>query len=309
MILTVTANTTLDQTLFVPTWELNRTIRATQTIQSMGGKPTDASWILGKLGIPSLALGFAAGVIGERVKDMLHERGVTTDFIAVDGQTRINTVIVTPQGQTTITTDTLEVTPQHLAELRRKFETALDTATCVVLGGTLPKNVPPTFYSDFIDLANQQGVPTIFDADEPNLSAGLLASPTFVKPNEHELAALVGYPVESVGTAYQAGREVQARYKTSPVITLGEHGALAVLPDRAYYIPPLNVPVVSTSGAGDGMLAGLASAVFRKQPIEEGLRLGAALASAIVNQAGTADYDQETLEHLLEQVVLIPFSG
>ena len=71
MIVTVTANTTLDQTLFVSAFQKNRTMRATDTVQSMGGKPTDASWILGELGIGSLALGFAAGTTGDRVESML----------------------------------------------------------------------------------------------------------------------------------------------------------------------------------------------------------------------------------------------
>ena len=94
MIVSLTPNTTLDLTVFVPELVTNTTIRATRTIHSMGGKPTDAAWILGRMGVGGLALGLAAGAVGEKVKGMLEDFGVATDFVQADGETRINTVII-----------------------------------------------------------------------------------------------------------------------------------------------------------------------------------------------------------------------
>ena len=88
MIITLTPNTAIDYTLQVSSFQLNRTIRATDSAWGMGGKATDVSWILGKLGIPTRALGFAAGSNGARMENMLGERGVETDFVWVDGETR-----------------------------------------------------------------------------------------------------------------------------------------------------------------------------------------------------------------------------
>ncbi len=310
MILTVTANTTLDHTVMIPALQENKTIRATGSVYSMGGKPTDASWILGEIGIPSRALGFAAGLVGQKVESMLRARGVTPDFVQVGGETRINVVII-GQGvgsQTTITTSTLEVEPEHLAALREKYIAALDERpSCVVLGGTLPKAVPPSFYADYIGLANERGIPTIFDAAEPNLSAGLAARPTYIKPNQDELAQLTGKPVKTLDDAYQAGRAILEKYGTSPIMTFGGDGALAVLPDRAWRIPPLHIDVVSAAGAGDAVLAGLAASLERGQPIEEGLKLGMAAASAVCLLPGTADCRREDVERLLPEVILIPY--
>lgn len=308
MILTVTPNTTLDLTLFTPAWEWGRTIRTTSSIQSMGGKPTDASWILGELGIPSLALGFAAGTTGQKVGIMLRERGVETDFIQVDGETRINVVIAlqetlgTTSAQTTLTTSTLDVAPAAIDALREKYLAALDQASCVVLGGTLPHGVSPDLYAELITLANARGVPTIFDAAEPNLSVGLGARPTYIKPNHHELEGLLGMPIETPEDAYRAGQQIFDRYGTIPVISLGEQGLLAVSGTGAFFVPPLLVEVVSTSGAGDAILAGLAASIERKQPLEEGLRLGVAAASAVCLMPGTADCRREDVERFLPQV-------
>ncbi len=308
MIVTVTANTSLDQVVFVPEFRLNQTIRASQALECIGGKPTDAAWVLGEMGLPSLALGFAAGMNGQRVEAILQAKGVTTDFISVRGESRRNLVIIAEDGsgQTTITATTLEVDERHIAALRTRYETVLKTASCIVLGGTLPSGMLPDFYVDLIEMARAHNVPTIFDASEPYLSAGLGAAPTYIKPNRDELAALTGHTIETVDDAHRAGREIFERYGTASIISLGAEGGLAVLAEKTYRIPPLQVAVVNTAGAGDAILAGLAASIERGQPIEDGLRLGFGAATAVVAMPGTAECRRADVEHYATQIELIP---
>ncbi|HEX9386124.1 MAG TPA: hypothetical protein VF918_07380, partial [Anaerolineales bacterium] len=94
MIITLTPNTGIDHTVQIPSFQLNSTIRAIDSAWGMGGKATDVSWTLGKLGIPTRALGFAAGPNGVRMEKMLRERGTETDFVWVNGETRLNSIIV-----------------------------------------------------------------------------------------------------------------------------------------------------------------------------------------------------------------------
>jgi len=309
MIVSLTPNTTLDLTVFVPALETNTTIRATRAYHSMGGKPTDAAWILGRMGVGSLALGLAAGAVGEKVKRMLEDLGVTADFIEVGGETRINTVIIdeSTSEHTTITTASMNVEPQHIEALLARYQAALPSATVVITGGSLPPGMSPDFYADAIELAREANAPVIFDAAEPNLSAGLAARPTFIKPNEHELSALVGRKLDTDVELYQAGREIMERFGTQVVITRGKDGALALLKDRSYRIPPIAVEVSSPAGAGDAVLAGLARALHHDSPLEEGLRLGIAAATAVCLQPGTAAYDVANMERFLPQVELIPY--
>ena len=309
MIVSLTPNTTLDLTVFVPKLVTNTTIRATRTFHSMGGKPTDAAWILGRMGVGSLALGLAAGAVGDKVKSMLEELGVTVDFIAVDGETRINTVIMdeTSGEHTTITTASMQVKPEHLAALRERYIAELPAASVVITGGSLPPGMTPAFYADAIELARQYDVPVIFDAAEPNLSAGLKARPAFIKPNEHELSALVGRKLRTDVQLYEAGREILERYGTQVVITMGKDGALAILKDRSYRIPPIAIEVSSPAGAGDAVLAGLAYALHHDTPLEEGLRLGIAAATAVCLHPGTAAYEIADMQRFLPQVELVPW--
>ena len=309
MIVSLTPNTTLDLTVFVPRLLANTTIRASRTYQSMGGKPTDAAFILGKMGIGSLALGLAAGVIGSKVQSMLEAVGVETAFLPADGETRVNTVIIDEHSgeHTTITTASMSVKPSQLAALSARYIQALDEATVVIMGGSLPPGVQPDFYAEAIALANARGLPVIFDAAPPNLDAGLSAGPAFIKPNQAELSALVGRELRTLDELHQAGSDILARTGTQVLISMGGDGALAVLDGRSYRIPAITVELSSPAGAGDAMLAGLASAIHQRQPIEEGLRLGIATATAVCMQPGTADYQLDDMRRLLPQVELLAY--
>jgi 1-phosphofructokinase family hexose kinase len=307
MILTLTPNTAFDLTVVIPKFTPDRTIRATQTYHSMGGKPTDASWILGRMGETNLALGLSAGAIGEKVKGMLNELGVITDFVEADGETRINTVILdkTTGEQTTITTASMSVNETHLTHLREKYVDILKNATVLITGGSLPSGVPSEFYTEVIQLAHEHHVPVIFDVSEPNLSIGLKAKPTFIKPNKDELSTLVGHGISTIEEAYRIGQDILQQYGTQSVITFGQAGALAILKDCAYRIPPIGIDVQSAAGAGDAVLAGLAHSIHHGHPIEDGLRLGIATATAVCLQVGTAAYDVADMERFLPQVELI----
>ena len=88
---------------------------------------------------------------------------------------------------------------------------------------------------------------------------------------------------------------------------MGEDGALAILKDRSYRIPPLPIAVSSPAGAGDAVLAGLAHAIHQRQPIEAGLRLGIAAATAVCLHPATAAYDIADMQRFLPLVELIPY--
>jgi len=311
MILTVTLNPALDRTYLIKDFSWNRTIRAEQAVPGMGGKGTDASWILGELGYPSRALGFAAGNAGRIMTKMLRARGCVTDFVWLEGETRVNIVIVSEewQCQSTLTEPGLQVGADDIEKLRRKFIKALKTASCVIIGGTVPPGVDASIYTEMVKSAREAGLPVVFDASGPGLKAGMKGRPTIAKPNIDEISELIGSPVNNIGEAYKAGKELQEKYGTSLVITLGKDGALAVLPRRAYRIPVLKIPVVSTAGAGDAVLAGLAAALSEGRSMEDGLRLGFAAAAAVCLSPATADCRNADVQRLLPQVRLAEYRG
>jgi 1-phosphofructokinase family hexose kinase len=303
MIITLTPNTGIDFTLKLSSFQLNSTIRALDSAWGMGGKATDASWTLGKLGVPTRALGFAAGPNGARMENMLRERGVETDFVWVEGESRLNVIVVVAgEGQSTITSSSLNVSPVHLSRFAARYEKALEDASCVVMGGSLPAGVPIDFYSQAVAQAKERSVPVIFDSSGSSLHAGVRSRPEVIKPNLTELGELLGSVPDSRGQVEQAARKLHDEYGSKVIITMGSEGAIAVSGESCYLIHPLSVPVESVAGAGDGVLAGMALAYLRNESFEYGLRHGFALAGAILKTLPTADFEVEDYRDLLSQI-------
>lgn len=309
MILTVTPNSTIDWTIILPYFKWNQTIRSKKAVWGMAGKPADASWILGELGIPNLAIGFAAGIAGEKMITMLQKKGVETDFVWVDGETRINVHLVNEDngGQSTLVVDTLIISYEYKRQLWELYTTALEDAAAVIIGGSLPKDIGAEFYKEYIQEAMQRGIPVVFDSSDPYLKYGLVGKPTIIKPNRTELQSITEQPTESIEDIYQAAMDIFTHYGTMVIVTLGEKGALAVLGDRAYMVPIPKVEVCSIAGAGDAVLAGIAYALAEKKPLEDGLRLGFAAAGAVILTPGTADCRKADVERLLPTIELIPY--
>jgi 1-phosphofructokinase family hexose kinase len=308
MILTVTLNTGLDHTLFLDQLHLGYTQKVRASTISMAGKPADASWVLSTLGIPNLATGFAAGELGKKMEAMLRQRGAQTDFLWVGGETRLNTVLVVEGDslQTTLTTETLQITPADITAFYEKQAALLQRSDAMIIGGSAPRMVGPEVYRDLVAAAVERGVPVVLDANGPYLEYGLQGCPTVIKPNQQELEAYLGRSLPRPDDVLAAARELRERRHVSVIATLGKDGAFAALFGRDYFIPPLDVPVVSPAGAGDATVAGLAVALAERQPLEEGVRLGLAAAAAVIMQPGTADCRKEDVERLRKEIKLIP---
>lgn len=304
MIVTVTLNTGIDHTIVVPEFRWGKTIRSTESAVGMGGKAIDASWVLGELGIENLALGFAAGDNGRKMEKLLRQKGVRTRFTWTGGETRLNTVVIsgTGDGQTTFTGQGLTIAEKHLKEFLRIYNEALDQCDCLIIGGSLPANVPVTTYTEIIGAANKRDIPVIFDASGPGLLAGLEGRPTLIKPNRAELESLVGRPLRTLREVHQAASQIRDQYQCMVLATLGENGALAVTNDETIFIAPLDVELRSAAGAGDAILAGLAHSFAAGLSLKEGLRLGFAAATAVLLTLGTADCRREDVIRLQSEI-------
>jgi fructose-1-phosphate kinase PfkB-like protein len=174
------------------------------------------------------------------------------------------------------------------------------------MGGSLPNGVPVEFYAEAIAQAHAYGVPAIFDSSGPPLIAGVKGYPDLIKPNLTELGDLLGSVPTSQPAVREAARKLHEEFDTDVIVTLGAEGAIAVIGNSSYFIHPISIPVVSSAGAGDGVLAGMALAYSRQEPLEYGLKHGFALAGAILGTLATADFLIEDYHELLPQICITP---
>jgi len=198
------------------------------------------------------------------------------------------------------------VLPEHLAAFFERYEKSLAEADCIVMGGSLPKGVPIEFFAQAIKMAHTHEVPVIFDSSGPPLVAGVNSHPKLIKPNRTELCDLLGFMPNSPLAIQQAAKNLRKQFGIDVIVTLGEEGAITVFEGGSYFVQPLSIPVTSSAGAGDGVLAGMALAYSSKESIIYGLQHGFALAGAVLKTLATADFQIEEYINLLSQVNIIP---
>ena len=304
MIYTVTLNPALDKTVEIPGMALDTVNRITEMRTDPGGKGINVSKVIAKLGGESCAVGILGGGSGKMLEKLLENENFTTQFRFVEGQTRTNLKIIDREGHTNtdINEPGLTVTAAELDALLRELLAELRPGDIVVLAGSLPKGAPQDTYRSWTAACKKAGARVFLDADGALLAEGLKAAPYLIKPNDDELSRLAGKKLETLEELTAEGRRLLERGIERVVISLGGRGALYLRKGSTIYAEGLRVPVGSTVGAGDSVVAALAYAEAQGLSEEEAVRLSTAAGAANVMCSGTQAAEREAVEALLPKV-------
>lgn len=304
MIYTVTLNPALDKTAVIPNFTLDRVNRVSSLRTDPGGKGINVSKVIAALGGESTALGILGGQCGKAVAESLKAIGLTCDFIFVPGETRTNLKVVDPvrHTNTDLNEPGLAVTREVLEELLGRLAAKLREGDIVVLAGSLPDGAPRTLYADWCRACGQRGARVFLDADGDLLAEGLKASPWLVKPNSDELSRLAGRQLTGISELAAEGRRLMEGGVQRVVISLGGNGALFLESGGTWLAHGLKVPVGSTVGAGDSMIAALAYSLQQGYGLEQTIRLSIAVSAANAMCSGTQAAGMKEAQPLLEQV-------
>ncbi len=304
MIYTVTLNPALDKTVEIPGMALDTVNRITSMRTDPGGKGINVSKVIAKLGGESCAVGILGGESGRTLLAALEREGLRTHFRFVEGQTRTNLKIIDRalHTNTDINEPGLTVSPADLDALLRDLLGMVREGDIVVLAGSLPQGAPQDSYRVWTAACREKGARVCLDADGVLLAEGLKAAPYLIKPNEDELSRLVGHRLTDTDELIAEGRRLLKGGVTRVVISLGERGALYLRGNEVLYAEGLSVPVGSTVGAGDSVVAALAYADSLGMSDEDAVRLSTATGAANVMCSGTQPAEREAVEKLLPQV-------
>ena len=303
MIFTVTLNPAMDKTVVIERFAPDAVNRVQQMRTDPGGKGVNVSKVIARLGGESVALALAAGRTGEAIGDALREMGIGTDFLYGPGETRTNLKIVDPALHQN--TDINEPGPQAAQALLDRLLRRLTPGDIVVLAGSLPRGLSADTYAVWTRACRAAGARVFLDADGEALALGTAAGPELIKPNGDELARLTGRDLRTHAEIAQAARALIVRGVERVVVSLGAEGALFVDAASVTYGPGIPVPVGSTVGAGDSVVAALALAAARGMTQEETMRLAMAAGAANVMCSGTQPASREDVEALLPRVTLV----
>lgn len=304
MIYTVTLNPAIDKTVVIENFSAGMVNRVTSVREDAGGKGINVSKCLKKLGQDSVAAMILAGDTGRRLEKMLGVLEIPVLPVWAAGENRTNLKIIDPvkKENTDINEPGPAVTQELLQSLREALHEQVKQGDILVLSGSLPAGVDRSLYEQWTAYFREKGVCVYLDADGEPMRSGMKSLPYLIKPNNDELAALVEKPALSKEEMIAEGKRLLGTGIAEIVISLGGDGALFISADGCWKAEGLDVPVKSTVGAGDSVVAAMAFGQVRNLPREAKIKLAVAMGAASVMQSGTQPPEAQLVWELAQQV-------
>ncbi|MXP63887.1 1-phosphofructokinase family hexose kinase [Roseomonas sp. M0104] len=280
---TVTLNPAFDLTIPISRLERGEVNRAEGAELRAAGKGVNVSVMLSVLGEPSRAGGLLGAADCAAFEEFLRPLGIISEFEPVPGRCRINVKLVETEAGvvTDINPPGPTVAAPSLAALRRRLVHAPEL---MVLAGSLPPGLEANAWAELVRSLSGAGRRVLLDTSGPAFKAALETRPHLIKPNRAELADLLGRSLPDRAAVIAAAREVQQRGISHVVVSAGGEGALFALPEAMLWVRPPAVPLTTTVGAGDAMVAGLAAGLARGLDATALARLATGCAAAAVSR-------------------------
>ena len=279
MIYTVTMNPAIDYVMMVPDYQEGLVNRSKTEKLMPGGKGINVSLVLKALGFDSVALGFKAGFTGDAIEKAVQALGVKTDFLSVDGLSRIN-VKIKSDSETEINACGPIMQPSDMAALIYKLKQLAD-GDVLVLSGSVPRGVPDTVYGEIMAHLSDKCLKIVVDATGNLLRKALAYHPFLIKPNVHELGELFSKTLRSDDEIARCAKALQEQGATNILVSKGGNGAVFV--SESGTVMKCKAPkgtLVNSTGAGDSMVAGFLAEFLQTDDFEKAFYMGLAAGSA-----------------------------
>lgn len=303
-LLVVTLNPALDLTIELAALEPGAVNRASSTQLAAAGKGLNVARVLASLGHRVVLSGFLGADNDAAFVAACREHGIEDASLRLPGETRINAKLAEADGRVTdINGPGIAVSAAALERLTHELVSRCEREHpgAVVITGSLPPGLSPEALSTLIVTLKASGVPVWIDTSGPALAAALGASPTAVKPNEHELAEWANEPLDDFTAQYAAARRLYAAGIEETLVSLGAAGVLWVSHRGEWFAEAPRVEVVSTVGAGDTLVAAMLHGIVEQDEPEAVLGFAAALAAESVRHVGVGDPQATDLSQLIQR--------
>lgn len=304
-IATLTLNPAVDLSTSTVHVEPIRKLRCTLPQYDPGGGGINVARVVGILGGEAVAVYPAGGPLGDMLQQMLEHLGLPQRRVSIAGDTRESFSV--DEGDSGQQFRFILPGPRLSPKEQQRCLDALagiDPAPdFLVLSGSFPPGVEPAFFDRFAELARSCGARLVLDCSGEALCyAAAQGGIYLLKPSLHELATLIGRPVEGERDQEAALRTLIDRGAAEIIVlSLGAGGAMLATRAGIQRFAAFEVPVVSTVGAGDSMVGAIVKALAEGKDLQVAVRYGLAAGSATIMQAGTGLCRAEDVERLLRE--------
>ena len=304
MIYTVTFNPAIDYVVHMDGMQVGETNRTKSEEYYFGGKGINVSVMLAELGVDSTAMGFISGFTGRALEEGLQKQGIRTAFVELDeseGITRINMKIKSgdenDMTETEINGQGPKITDAAVEMLFGRIG-ELGEDDILIISGSIPSSMPEDTYEQILArLVSEEGsgtrIPVVVDATGDLLLNVLAYRPFLIKPNNDELAEMLGSPMDETDQIIEGARQLRSRGARNVIISRGSKGAVMVTEtDEVIVQDPILGKTVNSVGAGDSMVAGFIAGYIKENDYTYALKLGTAAGSATACSPGLASREE-----------------
>ncbi|MBC7317732.1 1-phosphofructokinase family hexose kinase [Candidatus Bipolaricaulota bacterium] len=314
MILTVTPNPALDKLYWLRSLpedlgltEEGSSIRAEKSLTSAGGKGINVSVFLAAHGIETVAMGFLGGHTGQIILRDLLSRGVSTNFVWIEEENRVNVVLIV-QGKGYHPIHIHEAGPRVDADALqifwRKYQRMLSRASYVVLGGALPPGLSPDFYRELARAARERGVPVILHAGGEPMLRAVAEGPFLVKPDVREVACFGDMPMHTEEEVLSAGRKALSLGAHACLVSHHLTGDFLFSPDGIWKFEAKVSPAAfrNVIGADDALVGGILVGLSQGKDLVEAVKYGMAAAEAAAEVDEKLCLEREKIAEKMELI-------
>lgn len=304
-VLTVTVNPAVDVSMTVDRFVPDHKNRAHTCRREAGGGGVNVARALKRLGVDATSLVVAGGATGTELVSLIRAEGINVVPFAIAEPTRESIAITDASTERQYRVSIDGPTIDDAVELHGQIVERARGHRLVVLSGGIAPGLPTDFYATVIADLDPDTI-TIVDTHGPALAAVIGRERTIIKPSQRELAELVGWKPTTTDEIVRAAREVLDRGALSAVVaSRGPSGALLVARSHEprWFRPPPVQPV-STVGAGDSMVAGIAASLVHGSSLDEAVRYGVAAGTAAVLTPGTELCNRADVDRFASEVIV-----
>jgi 1-phosphofructokinase family hexose kinase len=307
LILTVTINPSVDRNIEVDRLVFEDRAYILSRSDSAGGRGMNASRVLHSFGAKTLAIVTSGGVNGPRLEKLAAKSGVPVKTVPIHNEIRVNLTITDKQGLAIRLNERgPKITPEELARVEKVVANRLETATWLMLCGSIPPGVSTDFYTKLIRMARERKVKTLLDTDGDALLRGVEASPTIVSPNQPEAERLLNRALITRAQFLEAATRIKAMGPEAVMLSLGGRGVVAVNENQLLEVIPPRTDAVSPLGAGDALAAAYVWAAMKKRDFADCVRWAVAAGTASAMQPGLVFASLEQTKEVFKSVEVRP---
>lgn len=269
-------NPSIDKTCIVEGLEVDQPNSIMDQKMNIGGEGIDVSRVIKILQSEPMVLGFLGGLNGRYIKSCLDKSKIKSNFIWVNGDTKLNTLLIDSIHGTKTYLFEEDLTIQEKDQLRFKQEIKnyVKDSSVLLIDGTLPKGISNDFFLSILDHAKQYNTKIVLSTQGEELRKCLSLEPYGLKIKREDIRDLQ-LDDSSEEIMIKGLHELLIQNKIHYIaLDMGIEGGYLICKNKVCKgVPNLNIEPNKEGSYSSAFLAAFSVGIERKYELEKILKL------------------------------------